>query len=175
MSTPITLDNIDQRMALRSLGLGMIAGMRSWTAPMAVALSYDRAPADAAWKRWPLFSSKGARLAWTTLGVLEYVADKWARTIPRIQLKPQMTHIDGGITGRTGVATLAAAALGTEYKQDNSVAISTAIGMGSAVVGNLLFYYLRKALVSKTKLHDFTIAMIEDEVAVAMAIAVARS
>jgi uncharacterized membrane protein len=175
MALPVKLENVNQRLALRAMGLGLAAGMRSWTAPATVALTYDTAPVDSGWRRWPLFSSKGARLAWIWAGVNEYVADKWPRTIPRIQLKPQMTHTDGGIIGRTGVAALAAAALGTEHKEENSALLSAAIGAGAALFSNYLFYYLRKAIGSKSKLHDYTVAMIEDQLCVGLAAAVARS
>jgi uncharacterized membrane protein len=169
------LENADQRMVLRALGAGTIAGMRSWTAPASVVFSYDTAPADAPWKRWPVFSSRWARLAWAFFGVNEYVADKWARTIPRIQLKPQLTHTDGGILGRSGVAALAGAALGSEAKEDNSEAVGAALAFGASVVTNYLFYFLRKAIMEKSKVHDYTVAMIEDQLCVGLAAAVARS
>ncbi len=149
--------------------------MRSWTAPAAVVFSYDKAPAHSPWKSWPLFSTRWARLGWAFLGVNEYVADKWPRTIPRIQLKPQMTHTDGGILGRSGVAALAGAALGSEYQEQNSTALGAALAFGASMFGNYLFYYLRKALGEKTKVHDFTIGMVEDQLCVGMAAAVARS
>lgn len=178
MSLPVQLGGlggIDRRLASRTVGLGLIAGMRSWTAPAAVVFSYDTAPADAGWKRWPIFSSRGARLVWAFFGVNEYVADKWPRTIPRIQLKPQVMHTDGGILGRSGVAALAGAALGTEYRQENSVAVGAALAFGASIVANYLCYYLRRSLGAKSGLHDFTVAMIEDQVCVGLAAAVARS
>jgi uncharacterized membrane protein len=175
MHLPAQLEKADQRMVLRALGAGVIAGMRSWTPPAAVALSYDNAPADAKWKSWPIFSSRLARLTWVFFGVNEYVADKWARTIPRIQLKPQMTHTDGGILGRSGVAALAGAAIGSEDKQENSEALGAAIAFGTSVVTNYLFYFLRKVIGEKSKVHDYTVAMIEDQLCVATAVAVARS
>ena len=172
MNLPAQFEKLDQRMVLRTLGLGLIAGMRSWTAPAAVVFSYDAAPTDAGWKRWPVFSTRAARLVWAFFGVNEYVADKWPRTI---QLKPQVLHTDGGILGRSGVAALAGAALGTEYAEDNSVAMGAAIAFGASVLGNYLFYYLRKSAGAKSGIHDFTVAMIEDQVCVGMAAAVARS
>lgn len=174
MSLP-ALENVDQRLALRTLGLGLIAGMRSWTAPATVAFTYDSAPADAGWRSWPIFSSRGARLAWLFFGVNEYVADKWPRTIPRIQLKPQITHTDGGILGRSGVAALAGAALGTEYKDENAAAVGAGLAFLGSLVGNYIFYYLRKAASEKSKVHDFTVAMVEDQLCIGMAAAVARS
>lgn len=175
MALPVQLENVDQRLALRSLGMGLIAGMRSWTPPATVAFTYDRAPADAGWKRWPLFSSKWARLIWLFFGVNEYVADKWPRTIPRIQLKPQMTHTDGGILGRSAVAALAGAALGTEYKQEDSVPVGAALAFLGSLVSNYIFYYARKAMWENSRLHDYTVAMIEDQLCIGMAVAVARS
>lgn len=175
MASLAVLENTNQRLALRSLGLGLIAGMRSWTAPAAVAFSYDRAPKEAGWRKWPIFSSRGARLAWLFFGVNEYVMDKWPRTIPRIQLKPQLTHTDGGILGRSGVAALAGAAIGTEYEDQNGAAVGAALAFGASFISNYIFYWVRKAMWENSKLHDFTVAMIEDQLCVGMATAVARS
>jgi uncharacterized membrane protein len=169
------LEKANTTMALRALGVGLIDGMRSWTPMAALAFTYNTAPSDAAWRRWPLFSSKAARLVWLFFGVNEYVADKWPRTIPRIGLVPQPTHTDGGIIGRTLFGTLTAAALGTEYKEENSVAASAAIGTVASLAANYFFYYVRKALKDKTKVHDYTVAMIEDQLCFALAVAVARS
>lgn len=175
MVLPVQLRKNDQRMIWRTLGLGLVAGMRSWSAPAAVVFSYDTAPADSPWKRWPIFSSKPARLAWVFLGVNEYVADKWPRTIPRIQVKPQLTHTDGGILGRSAVAAIAGAALGTEYREENSKMRGAALAFGTSMISNYVFYYLRKIVSEKSNVHDYTIAMIEDQVCIGTATAVARS
>lgn len=163
------------RTILRALGIGLVGGMRSWTAPAAVALTYDTAPDNSGWRRWPVFSTKGARLAWLTLGAVEYVADKWPRTIPRIRLKPQPTHTDGGLLGRSAVASLAGAAIGSEQGAKGSVALGAALSGAAAIASNYFFYYLRKAVVKKSRLHDYTVAMIEDQIALALAIIVART
>lgn len=94
---------------------------------------------------------------------------------PRIQLKPQLTHTDGGILGRSGVAALAGAAIGTEYKDDNAPATGAALAFLGSLVGNYLFYWARKAMFENSKLHDYTVAMIEDQLCIGMAAAVARS
>lgn len=174
MPLPIRPEKIDQRLIVRALLLGLVGGMRSWTPPTTIALTYDTAPADSGWKRWPVFSSRGARLAWTTLGAVEYIADKWPRTIPRTRLRPQPTHTDGGLIGRTAVAALATAALGSEYEEENSVVAGAVIGAVAALLSNIAFYHLRKELVEKTQMPDGAIAMIEDEIAVGLAIVTTR-
>lgn len=172
---PVQLDKINQRLALRSTAIGLMAGMRSWTPPATVAMTYDTAPKDAGWRSWPLFSSTWARLIWVFFGINEYVADKWPRTIDRIRPAPQMTHTDGGIVGRTAVGALAAAAIGTEYHDEDAVTQATLIATLASLFGNYFFFYLRKALGQRTGIHDFTVAMMEDQLCLAMAVAVARS
>lgn len=164
-----------QRLALRALAMGLAGGMRAWSPLAMVALTYDRRSPKTGWRRWPVFRDKWGRVGLVTLGAVEYVADKWPRTIRRKRLKPQVTHTDGGLIGRAAFVTLAGAALGSEYEERNSVAMGAAIGLGVSVLSNYAFYYLRKAAGDWSHVHDYTIAMIEDEVCVGLLTAVART
>ena len=160
-----------QQLVLRSLGLGFAGGLRSWPPMAALILTRHRAPADAGWPRWPVLRNRWTQRALVTLGALEPIADKWPRTIPRIRLKPQPSHIDGGLIGRTAVDALAGAALGSEYRFKNSVALGAAVAAAAAVAGNYLGYYAREAVKKATGLPDPTVGMIEDEISIGLLVA----
>lgn len=159
-----------EQLVLRALGLGFAGGLRSWPPLATLILTQNRAPATAGWKHWPVLRNRWTQRALITLGALEPIADKWPRTIPRIQLKPQLTHIDGGLIGRTAVEALAGAALGSEYRFKNSVALGAAIAASAALVGNYVGYYTREAVKKATGLPDPTVGMIEDEISIGLLI-----
>ena len=164
--------NDPRQLVIRALGLGFAGGLRSWPPLAALMLTYDRAPATAGWKRWPVLRSPWGRRALIVLGVLEPIADKWPGTQSRLSLKPQLTHTDGGLIGRVAVDTLAAAALGSEYRVKNSVALGAAVGAAGALVGNYAGYSAREAVKRSTGLPDPTVGTIEDEVCIGLLTAV---
>lgn len=160
-----------EQLVLRALGLGFAGGLRSWPPLAALILTQDRAPATAGWTDWPVLGNRWTQRALVTLGALEPIADKWPRTIPRIRLKPQLTHIDGGILGRTAVDALAGAALGSEYRFRNSVALGAVVAGSAALAGNYVGYYAREAVKKVTGLPDPTVGAIEDEICIGLLIA----
>lgn len=163
-----------QNLVTRSALMGLAGAMRAWSPLATVALTYDIVPEDSGYKKWPVFNSKLGRLALVAFGVGEYVADKWPRTIDRTRPLPQPSHIDGGIIIRTAFATAAGAALGSQYKDDNSVGVGAAVATGTAFVANYAFEHFRKAVVEWSGLHDFTVAMMEDQMCVGLCAAVAN-
>lgn len=165
----------NRHLAWRALGMGLSGAMRAWSPLATLALTYHTDPPESEYKRWPIFRDKLGRQALIALGAAEYVADKWPRTIDRTRLLPQPTHIDGGLIVRSVFAGIAGAALGTQYRTKNSMALGASIGLGSAVLANIAFYHLRKAAGQWSKVHDFTIAMIEDQMCVGLLTAVART
>lgn len=165
----------NKHLALRALAMGLAGGMRAWSPLAMLSLNYDTAPEEAGYKHWPVFRDRWGRLALISLGAVEYVADKWPRTIKRTRLMPQPTHTDGGLIGRSAFVTAAGAALGSEYEEDNSVALGASIGLGTALLSNIAFYRLRKAVVEWSGVHDYTIAMIEDGICIGLLTAVART
>lgn len=163
-----------QNLITRSALLGLAGAMRAWSPLATVALTHDIVPEDSGYKKWPVFNSKLGRLALVAFGVGEYVADKWPRTIDRTRPLPQPSHIDGGIIIRTAFATAAGAALGSQYRQDDSVGVGAAVCTGTAFVANYAFEHFRKAIVEWSGLHDFTVAMMEDQICVGLCAAVAN-
>lgn len=164
-----------QRLVLQAVGLGLAGGLRSWPPLGMMALTYDAAPAKSGWKRWPILRNRWGRRALIALSAAEPIADKWPNTIPRTQLKPQLTRIDGGILGRSGVDALAGAALGSEHREKNSTLLGAAVAGAAALVGNFVGKNVRQAVVGSTKLPDPTVAMVEDVAAALPLAAVAHS
>lgn len=161
-----------QQLVLRAAGLGFAGGLRSWPLLAALILTQKRSPATAGWKHWPVLGNPWTQRALVTLGALEPIADKWPRTTPRIRLKPQLSHIDGGLLIRTALDGVAGAALGSEYRVKNSVAAGAVIAAVGALVGNYAGYYAREAVKKATGLPDPTVGMIEDEISIGLLIAV---
>lgn len=63
--------------------------------------------------------------------------------------------------------------MGSQYKDDNSVGVGAAVCAGTAFVANYAFEHFRKAVVEWSGLHDFTVAMMEDQMCVGLCAAVA--
>lgn len=164
-----------QRLVLQALALGLAGGMRSWPPLAMFAATYDAAPTGSGWRRWPILRNPWGRRALIALGVGETVADKWPGTISRLQVKPQLTHIDGGLLGRVGLDAVAGAALGSEYSSRNSTIVGAAVGGLAALLGNVAGNRVRQAVVASTKLPDPTVGMIEDVACFALLTAVTRS
>ena len=164
-----------QRLVLQALGLGFAGGLRSWPPLGMMALTYDVAPATSGWKRWPVLRNPWGRRALIALAAAEPIADKWPNTIPRTQVKPQLTHIDGGILGRTALDAIAGAALGSEYPEKNATILGAAVSGVAALLGNFVGQRVRQAVADSTKLPDYTVAAIEDVISILPLVAVARS
>lgn len=167
--------NSNQSLILRSAALGLAGAMRAWSPLALMALTYDSEPEESGYKDWPVFRSKLGRVALVSFGVGEYVADKWPRTIDRTRPAPQPSHIDGGIAFRTGFATVAGAALGSQYQEENATGVGAAVATGTAFVANYVLEEFRRKLVDWSGLHDYTIAMMEDQICVGICAAIART
>lgn len=164
-----------KRLVLQALALGVAGGLRSWPAVAMMALTHKVAPATSGWTGWPVFNTAGGRSWLIALAAAEPVADKWPGTIPRVRLKPQLTHIDGGIIGRVAIDTYAAAALGSEYPEKNSIPLAATVGGAAALVSNYAAMAVRDAIVKRTKLPDPTVGSIGDVLCLVILAGVARS
>jgi uncharacterized membrane protein len=141
---------------ISAFALGMVAGLRSMTAPAVVAwaarlgwLHLDGTPLAFLGVRWvPYFL--------TVLMLAELVGDKLPRTPARTQPGPFIGRIlTGGLAGAalavgSGLTLLAGAAAG---------------GIG-AVVGTLGGYRVRTGLVRALGVPDYVVALAEDVVAI---------
>ena len=139
-----------------SLAIGVVAGLRSLTAPAVVSWA-------AQWNWINLQNSHLAflgsiRAAWilTALAVAELVSDKLPFTPART--KP------GGLLARIATGGLCGAALCVTAGE--SVILGAILGAVGAVAGAFAGYELRHRLVTKRNASDLVIALIEDAVAI---------
>jgi len=136
--------------------IGVIAGLRAFTAPAVVAwaahlrwLNFDNSPLT--------FMGSTAAVVVFTLGALgELVADKLPSTPNRT--KP------AGLIGRTLLGGLAGAAVAASGSQ--SIALGAVLGAAGGIAGAFGGYELRTRLVRVLKIPDLVIACMEDAVAI---------
>src|SRR5260370_12468801 len=145
---------------LLAFGIGVIAGVRSLTAPAVVAWA-----AHGGWLNLHNISlsfmgSTAAVAIFTILAVVELVADQLPSTPART--KPT------GLIARIILGGLSAAAVALAGGQ--SAAVGGVLGAVGGVVGAFVGYRARTGLVRALKVPDFVIAVLEDLVAVAGAL-----
>jgi len=142
-----------------ALGIGIVAGLRAFTAPAAISWA-----AHLGWlnlQGTPL-SFMGSSITvgiFTILALVEYVTDQLpstpARTVP-MQLGARI--LTGGLSG----ACICAAAA-------QPWMVGAIVGVIGALIGTFGGYHLRRALVSGLKVKDVLIAIPEDLVAIGLA------
>jgi uncharacterized membrane protein len=135
--------------------LGTIAGLRSMTAPAAVAWG-----ARLGWLRLdgsPLAFLGSAAAAYLLTGLMlaELVGDKLPKTPSRTRPGPFLARI---VTGGLAGAALTAGTGG-------SIAIGAVLGALGAVAGTLGGYRARTGLVRALGVPDYTVALVEDALA----------
>jgi uncharacterized membrane protein len=136
--------------------IGVIAGLRSFTAPAAVAwaahqdwLSLQNTPLSSA-------SSTAAVVILTLLALVELVTDKLPSTPARTRAPGLIARIVSG-----GLAGAAIALAGTQ-----SIALGAVLGVAGGVAGGFGGYEIRTRLVKALKVPDLVIALLEDAVAI---------
>ncbi|GAB3000967.1 glycine zipper 2TM domain-containing protein [Mycobacterium bourgelatii] len=140
---------------LLALLLGVVAGLRSLTAPTVVAWAayLGWIGLHGTWAAWA--ASLVAAVIFSVLAVGELINDKLPKTPPRTATPVFAVRlIMGGLAG---------AILGTAWHYKWS---SLGAGVIGAVLGTLGGYQARKALVAKNGGNDLPIALLEDSVAV---------
>lgn len=146
--------------ALLAILIGVVAGLRSMTAPALVAWG----------ARLRHLRLEGTALAWlgsgvavwlfTALALAELVGDKLPQTPSRKAAGPFAARIlTGGLSG-------AAVTAGTS----GSLALGAGLGALGAVVGTLGGYAARTRLVRALSVPDYLVAVVEDVVAVGGAV-----
>ena len=140
---------------LLALLIGVIAGLRSLTAPAVVAWAafLGWINLNATWASW--MANIIAVIAFTVLAVGEVITDKLPKTPARTAV-PSFTAriIMGGFSG---------AVIGAAWHWT-----FTALGAGviGAVLGTLGGYHARKGLVAAVRGRDLPIALLEDAIAI---------
>ena len=143
-----------------AFSIGMIAGLRSLTAPAAVAWAAHRGWLNLHGTSLSFMGSTAAVAIFTILAVVELVADQLPSTPART--KPP------GLIARIVLGGLSGAALA--LAGGSSVALGCVLGAIGGVLGAFAGYQARTGLVRALKVPDLVIAVLEDIVAVAGAL-----
>jgi uncharacterized membrane protein len=146
----------DLAVALSAFGIGIVAGLRSMTAPAVVSWAARFHRLDLHDSRLAFFSSGIAAYTFSALGIAELVADKLPFVPNRTSPLPIAFRIlSGAICG---------AALGVSA---NRLILQAALlgGLG-AVNGAFGGFHVRRLLVKYVKIPDLGIALAEDALAI---------
>jgi uncharacterized membrane protein len=141
---------------LLALAIGFIAGLRSMTAPAAVAWAAHFGWLDLSGTALAFLGSAAARYALLILILGELVADK-------LPFTPSRTRPPSFI-GRVASGALSGAALATGT--GHSLAFGAVAGALGAVAGTLGGYRARTGLVRALEVPDYVVAVAEDAAAV---------
>jgi uncharacterized membrane protein len=136
--------------------IGVVAGLRSLTAPAAVAwashwrwLNLDGSPLA-------FMGSTAAAIIFTLLAVGELVADQLPSTPSRTKL--------AGLSARIVLGALSGACVAQSASQ--SISIGAVLGAAGGVAGAFAGYEVRTRLVRALRVPDLVIALLEDAVAI---------
>jgi uncharacterized membrane protein len=137
--------------------IGVIAGLRTMTAPAVVAWAANRHWLNLYNSPLAFMGSTAAVAVFTLLALGELVIDKLPSTPNRTRL--------AGLIGRTVLGGLSGAGVAVAGSQ--SIVIGAILGLAGATAGAFAGYEIRKRLVRALKVPDFVIALLEDAVAIA--------
>jgi uncharacterized membrane protein len=141
---------------LGCFSLGVIAGLRSLTAPALVSWAAHLGWLDLSGSRLSFLGSRAAIITLSLLALAELVADKLPKTPKRTNLVPLVFR---AITG--GFSSMAIC-----VSAHQSPVIGTILGVLGAFAGAFAGYEIRHRLVVAFGLPDFGVAVAEDLVAV---------
>jgi uncharacterized membrane protein len=136
--------------------LGVVAGLRSFTAPAVLAWAAHRGWLSLHGTPLSFMASTAATVIFILLAVGELIADQLPATPSRTAPPGLIARIvTGGLCG-AGIA-----AAGTQ-----SLAVGAILGIGGALIGTFGGYQARTGLVKTLQVPDLVIATLEDVVAV---------
>jgi len=142
-----------------AVGIGLVAGLRSLTAPAAVSWAAHLGWLNLHSSPLAFMGSTVAVAILSLLAIGELMADKMPKTPSRTSLVPLLARIlMGGLCG----ASLCASA-------NQSLLIGALLGGVGAVIGAFGGYEIRRRLVSKLNTKDIFIAIPEDLIAIGLA------
>ncbi len=147
---------VPSQVMLPAFLIGVIAGLRTLTAPAVVAWAANRHWLNLSHSPLVVMGSTAAAAIFTVLALGELVADKLPST-------PNRTRFPG-LIGRGmfgGLAGAGVAASGTQ-----SIALGAVLGAIGGIAGAFAGYHVRTGLVRALKVPDFVIALVEDAVAI---------
>jgi uncharacterized membrane protein len=141
---------------LGCFSIGIIAGLRSLTAPALVAWAAHLGWLDLSGSRLSFLGSRAAIITLSSLALAELVADKLPKTPKRTNLGPLVFRM---ITG--GFSSLAIC-----VSAHQPLVIGTILGVLGSIAGAFAGYEIRHRLVEAFGLSDFGVAAAEDIVAI---------
>jgi uncharacterized membrane protein len=139
-----------------AIGIGVIAGLRSFTAPAAVCWAAHLGWINLQDSRIAFMATTAAVAIATLLAIGELVMDKLPST-------PNRTT-PGPLAGRLVMGALCGAAIGVTTGQ--SIALTVVLGVIGALIGTFGGYQVRHRLVAGLKVKDLVVALVEDVVAI---------
>jgi uncharacterized membrane protein len=143
-----------------ALGIGIVAGLRSLTAPAVVAWGAHLSWLNLHGSPLAFIGSTTAVAILSVLAIGELIADKLPMIPKRTAPAPLMARVvTGGLCG----ACLCAAV-------GKSLVAGALLGGIGGVVGTFLGYSIRRRLVNDLHVNDFVVAVCEDIVAVGLAL-----
>jgi uncharacterized membrane protein len=137
--------------------IGVIAGLRTMTAPAVVAWAANRHWLNLYTSPLAFMGSTAAVAVFTVLALGELIVDKLPSTPNRTRLL--------GLIGRSLLGGLSGAGVAASGAQ--SIAPGAVLGVAGAIAGAFGGYEVRTRLVRALKVPDFVIALLEDAVAIA--------
>ena len=137
--------------------IGVIAGLRTMTAPAVVAWAAHRHWLNLLNSPLAFMGSTAAVAVFAVLALGELVVDKLPSTPNRTKLP--------GLIGRSVLGGLSGACVAVAGAQ--SIAPGAIFGVAGGIVGAFAGYEVRTRLVRALKVPDFVIALLEDAVAIA--------
>ncbi len=142
-----------------AVGIGIVAGLRSMTAPAAVSWAAHLGWLNLAGSPLAFMGSTAAVALLSLAAIGEYVVDKLPKT-PRRTLPPSLAFrvVTGGLSG----ACLCASA-------GQSLLVGALLGGAGGVIGGFAGYEARTRLVRGLGVKDILIALPEDLVAIGLA------
>jgi uncharacterized membrane protein len=136
--------------------IGVIAGLRTMTAPAVVAWAANRHWLNLHNSPLAFMGSTAAVVVFTLAALGELVVDKLPSAPNRTQLL--------GLIGRSVLGGLSGASVAASGAQ--SIAPGAVLGVAGAIAGAFGGYEVRKRLVRALKVPDLVIALLEDAVAI---------
>ncbi|WP_434346642.1 DUF1990 family protein [Myxococcus virescens] len=147
------IEAMNRAHGLRALGLGVLAGMRSMSAPALASRWLTKTQPDSEDRLARTLAHPWTPRVLGLLAVGELVADKLPMAPPRIAAVP--------LTGRMLSGALAAASVTTERQRGVRLA-AAALGALAALASSWAFYSLRRTATKKLGVPDVAVALTED-------------
>jgi uncharacterized membrane protein len=145
---------------LFAVGIGIVAGLRSLTAPAVTAWAAHLGWVNLDGTPFRFMGSTSAVAILSLLAIAELIADKLPKTPSRTAVVPLLVRIlTGGLCG--------ACLLGAAHQ---SAALGALLGAIGAVIGTFGGYEIRKRLVNQFGIPDIFVAIPEDLIAIGLAL-----